>query len=183
LTSRSSNCASTSFHSGVPSSLSSSLVPYSARLFSTSLSDRPCAASTLSVASTCEARASAAVSQPVYRARYPGAGACLVGREGPGSRRHARSLLPRRAGAVTFNTAGEDRGGEAGNQFRPRGIFKARRQRCIFRGQRCSALWACVALAARGLGQRRRLWPRRGVVRAVAAREGLRAERAVGALA
>ena len=53
LTSRSSNCCSTSFQRGVPSSLSSSLVPYSARSLVTCASVRPLDRSVLNDLSTC----------------------------------------------------------------------------------------------------------------------------------
>ena len=61
LTRRSSNCCRTSFQSGVPSSLSSSLVPNSARFSSTSASARPCPWSTPWLASTCGRRGSVRV--------------------------------------------------------------------------------------------------------------------------
>mmetsp|Transcript_9645 Transcript_9645/g.24919 ORF Transcript_9645/g.24919 Transcript_9645/m.24919 type:complete len:206 (+) Transcript_9645:2618-3235(+) len=53
LTSRSSNCCSTSFHSGVPSSCSSSFGPYSALSFSICAELRPLASVTLCEVSTC----------------------------------------------------------------------------------------------------------------------------------
>jgi len=56
FTSGSSNCSSTSFHSGLPSSLSSSLYPYLARCSSTCFADSPCAGS---AAGGCVSRAEA----------------------------------------------------------------------------------------------------------------------------
>mmetsp|Transcript_44744 Transcript_44744/g.115821 ORF Transcript_44744/g.115821 Transcript_44744/m.115821 type:complete len:285 (-) Transcript_44744:108-962(-) len=52
FTSRSSNCLSTSFQKGVPSSAASSFLPYTARACSTCARDSPCSASTLKRATT-----------------------------------------------------------------------------------------------------------------------------------
>ena len=79
LTSRSSNCCSTSFQRGVPSSLSSSLVPYSARSLVTCASLRPLDRSVLNDLSTCSVDSAhgAAWVWQFGRALWPAAGRAL----------------------------------------------------------------------------------------------------------